>query len=374
MTTRQRYTSWLVLLLLGVLNASAQQLTLSGLNPERFDSLIDGRRTALYVIGNRQGMEACITNYGARLVSLMYEGKDCVTGFDNVGDYRRVRQNYGATVGRYVGRIKGARFTLDGVEHRLQENGKGVTSHGGYPGFADHVWEVTAQSDSTLTLQYVSADGENGFPGELTVVLTYTVSHRNGLEVSYEATTTKATVVNLTNHSFFHIGGQLNEEISDQLLWVNSKRIATFDSQKNLNGRTQKVRGTPFDFRRARRIGDRIDEDNAQLNITKGYDHSFILQTNGHDDKAAASVTDEQSGVRMTVYTTEPVLHIYTGNGLKGNTRGKQDIYYPRRSAICLEAMHLADSPNQPHFPSTVLRPGETFRSHTAYVFDTIKK
>jgi len=363
-----------MLMILGILHASAQQLTRSGLSPERFDSLINGRRTALYVIHNQQGMEACITNYGARLVSLMYEGKDCVTGFDNVGDYRRVKQNYGATVGRYVGRIKGARFTLDGVEHHLQENGKGVTSHGGYPGFADHVWEVTAQSDSTLTLQYVSADGENGFPGELTVVLTYTVSHRNGLEVSYEATTTKATVVNLTNHSFFHIGGRLNEEITDQLLWVNSRRIATFDAQKNLNGRTMKVRGTPFDFRKAKRIGDRIDEDNEQLNITKGYDHSFILQTKGHDGKAAASVTDEQSGVRMTVYTTEPVLHIYTGNGLKGNTRGKQDIYYPRRSAICLEAMHLADSPNQPHFPSTVLRPGETFRSHTAYVFDTIKK
>ncbi len=363
-----------ILMTVGIISGVAQQPTASGLHRERFDSIMDGERTGLFVIGNKTGMEACITNYGARLVSLMFDGKDCVTGFDNVGDYRKYKQNYGATVGRYVGRIKGARFTLDGVEHHLQENGKGVTSHGGYPGFADHVWEVTAQSDSTLTLQYVSADGENGFPGELTVVLTYTVSHRNGLEVSYEATTTKATVVNLTNHSFFHIGGRLNEEITDQLLWVNSRRIATFDAQKNLNGRTMKVRGTPFDFRKAKRIGDRIDEDNEQLNITKGYDHSFILQTKGHDGKAAASVTDEQSGVRMTVYTTEPVLHIYTGNGLKGNTRGKQDIYYPRRSAICLEAMHLADSPNQPHFPSTVLRPGETFRSHTAYVFETIKK
>ena len=257
-------------------------------------------------------MEACVTNYGARLVSLVYQGKDCVVGFDNVVDYRRFRQNYGATVGRYVGRIKGAKFTLDGVEYPLQENGKGVISHGGYPGFADHVWTLKAQTDSTVTLQYVSADGENGFPGELTVNLTYKLSNRNGLEVSYLATTTKPTVLNLTNHSFFNISGNLKQEITNQTLWVNS-------------------------------------------------------------DKIAAMITDEATKIRMTVYTTEPVLHIYTGNGLKGNTRGKQDVYYPRRSAICFEAMHLADSPNQPQFPSTVLRPGETFRSHTAFVFSTIE-
>lgn len=362
----------LLLLMSGMGTAMAQGLTRSGLNPARFDSIMDGKRTGLYTIANRQGMEACVTNYGARLVSLMYGGRDCVTGFDNVGDYRRERQNYGATVGRYVGRIKGAKFTLDGQEHHLQENGKGVTSHGGYPGFADRVWTVMGQTDSTVTLQYISADGENGFPGELTVSLTYKVSNRNGLEVSYEATTTKPTVLNLTNHSFFNIGGRLDREITDEWLWVNSDRIATFDAQKNLNGKMMKVKGTPFDFRKPRKIGARINEDDAQLKVTGGYDHSFVLKTKGSDQKAAAIVTDMESKTRMTVYTTEPVLHIYTGNGLKGNTRGKQGIYYPRRSAVCLEAMHLADSPNQPAFPSTVLRPGETFRSHTAYVFTPI--
>ncbi len=360
------------LLLMLTTATAAQHSTRSGLVPERFDSLMDGQRTALYTISNRQGMEACITNYGARMVSLVYDGKDVVTGFDNVGDYRRFRQNYGATVGRYVGRIKGSRFTLDGQEYRLQENGRGVTSHGGYPGFADHIWTAVAQTDSTLTLQYVSADGENGFPGELTVRLTYLVSARNGLEVSYEATTTKPTVLNLTNHSFFNISGDLTQEITDELLWVNSDKIATFDAQKNLDGNMRKVKGTPFDFRKPTRIGDRIDEDDDQLKVTKGYDHSFVLKTKD-DRKAAARVTDHKSGIQMTVYTTEPVLHIYTGNGLKGNTRGKRDIYYPRRSAVCLEAMHLADSPNKPQFPSTVLRPGETFRSHTAYVFETIR-
>jgi len=275
--------------------------------------------------------------------------------------------------GNFVGRIKGARFMLDGVEHLLQENGRGVTSHGGYPGFADRVWTVKEQTDSTLTLRYVSVDGENGFPGELTVTLTYTVSSRNSLEVSYEATTTKPTVLNITNHSFFNIGGRFNQEITGEMLWVNSDSIATFDLQKNLDGGMMLVEGTPFDFRKARRIGERIDDDDRQLSVTGGYDHSFVLRTKGSDQEAAAIVTDRDRGVQMTVYTTEPVLHIYTGNGLKGNTRGKQGISYPRRSALCLEAMHLADSPNQPAFPSTVLRPGETFRSHTAYVFSTLE-
>jgi aldose 1-epimerase len=348
-------------------------ITQSRLDPLRYSAVFEGQHTALYTIHNENGMEACVTNYGARLVSLVYQGKDCVVGFDNVVDYRRFRQNYGATVGRYVGRIKGAKFTLDGVEYPLQENGKGVISHGGYPGFADHVWTLKAQTDSTVTLQYVSADGENGFPGELTVNLTYKLSNRNGLEVSYEATTTKPTVLNLTNHSFFNISGNLKQEITNQMLWVNSDKIATFDAQKNLDGKMMKVKGTPFDFRKPTRIGARIDDENAQLKITRGYDHSFVLNTKGSDQKAAAMITDEATKIRMTVYTTEPVLHIYTGNGLKGNTRGKQDVYYPRRSAICFEAMHLADSPNQPQFPSTVLRPGETFRSHTAYVFSTIE-
>lgn len=364
----------LLTLMAGTVSMNAQQLTCSGLSPERFDSIMDGKHTGLFTIINQQGMEACITNYGARLVSLMWQGRDCVTGFDNVGDYRRFRQNYGATVGRYVGRIKGARFMLDGQEHRLQENGKGVTSHGGYPGFADHIWTVTSQTDSTLTLQYVSPDGENGFPGTLTVSLTYRLSSRNGLEIDYEATTDKPTVLNLTNHSFFNISGQMDREITSQELWVNSDSIATFDQQKNLNGRMMAVENTPFDFRTATLIGARIDDDNEQLKVTRGYDHSFILRNAGNDQQPAAIVTDQDSQTRMTVYTTEPVLHIYTGNGLKGNTRGKQGVSYPRRSAICLEAMHLADSPNQPHFPSTVLRPGETFRSHTAYVFSDLTR
>ena len=364
----------------------AQSITQSGLSPDRFDEVIDGKRTGLYTLVTSGGMEACVTNYGARLVSLMYQGKDLVLGFDNVSDYRKYRQNYGATVGRYVGRIYGASFVLDGQVVKLQENGRGVTSHGGYPGFADKVWDVIGCTDSTLTLQYVSPDGENGFPGELTVRLTYCITCRKcysekekrfvqtpALELNYEATTTQPTVLNLTNHSFFNLSGNLQNTVMSELLMVNSDSIATFDENKNLNGAFLSVEGTPFDFcHQPKRIGDRIDEDNGQLRITGGYDHSFVLNTCGDDSKPAASIYDEDSRIRMTVYTTEPVLHIYSGNGLKGNTPGKQGISYPRRSAICFEAMHLADSPNHPTFPTTVLRPGDTYRQHTAYVFSSL--
>ena len=340
----------------------------SGLQAERFDSVVDGRRTGLYTLVNSKGMEACVTNYGARLVSLMFDGKDMVQGFDNIGDYCRYRQNFGATVGRYVGRIRGPHFTLDGKEYRLQENGRGSIAHGGTPGFAARVWDVVGHTDSTLTLQYVSPDGENGFPGELTVRLTYRLSE--GLEIDYEATTDKPTVLNLTNHSFFNISGRLEKEIVDELLYVNSEQIAAYDSEKNVNGTMIAVAGTPFDFyTEERRIGSRIDEDNEQLNVTKGYDHSFALKTAGDDTQPAARLRDLESGITMTVYTTEPAVHIYTANGLKGNMPGKRGTIYPRCSSVCFETMHFSDSPNQPAFPSTVLRPGETFRSHTAYVF-----
>jgi len=368
-----------------LVGALAQAATHSGLEPARFDSIIDGKRTGLYVLTNKQGFEACITNYGARLVSLMYQDKDVVLGFDNVGDYRRFRQNYGATVGRYVGRISKARFSLDGKDYLLQgyENGKHI-SHGGYPGFADRVWDVLGQTDSTLTLQYVSPDGENGFPGELRVKLTYRLTNNQGmygddlldkfaLELDYEAVTNKPTVLNLTNHSFFNLSGNPRQEITEELLFVNSSKIATYDESKNLNGAFLNVDGTPFDFRKQEKIGSRIDENHFQLKVTGGYDHSFVLKETDNEKQLAAQLYDSESGISMIVYTTEPALHIYSGNGLKGNTKGKGGVYYPRRSAICFETMHFSDSPNQAVFPSTVLRPGIIWHSHTTYVFGKIK-
>ena len=306
------------------------QTTKSGLHPEKFTTDVNGKQTALYVITNSSGMEACITNFGARLVSLMAPGRngmeDVVLGFDNINDY--------------IGRIKGAHFVLDGKEIKLQGYGKGNISHGGTPGFANVVWDMVSKTDSSLTLRYLSPDGEAGFPGNLAVTLTYTLTNNDALLINYEATTDKPTVLNISNQ------GHLEKDVLHEKLQINSKKIATFDPQKNLDGGFRKVKGTPFDFRKGKIIGQDIDQDDEQLNITKGYDHSFVLKNRKGLLLLQATLTDQEAGRQMLVYTTEPVMHIYTANGLKGNQKGKQGIAYPRRSAICFEAMHLADSPN----------------------------
>ncbi len=343
---------------------------------KNFKATIEGKKTSLYTLKNKQGMKALITNYGARLVSLYTpnrQGKleDVVLGYDNVMDYHTKGQNFGATVGRYIGRIKGPSFQLDGQTFHLQDDGLGHISHGGKPGFANRVWDVKAKTDTTLTLQYISPDGENGFPGELTVVLTYSLTSDNSLGVEFAATTTKPTVLNLSNHSFFNISGDLTRAITNQQLQIAADSIATFDKGKNLNGHFLAVTGTPFDFRSARTIGDSIDADHEQLKITKGYDHAFKLTSKSSEP--AATLYDKVSGRKMEVFTTEPAVQIYTGNGLKGNQKGKHGILYQRRTAICLETEHFADSPNHSNFPSTVLRPGEKYHSKTLFHFSVEK-
>lgn len=354
----------------------AQGITLSGLDPSRFNAVIDGKSTALYVLTNDKGNEACITNYGARLVSLMepnWNGRmeDMVLGYDNVMDYHTKGQNFGATVGRYIGRIVGPRMTIDGKTYKLQENGKGVISHGGRPGFADRVWDVVSYSRQKLVLRYVSPDGENGFPGELTTTLTYALRDDGALGIDFKAVTTRTTVVNLANHSFFNISGNPERTVETQSLWIDSKKIATYDKNKNVTGEFLDVRQTPFDFHKPHQIGERINEDNPQLKVTGGYDHAFSLSHDGDLSRPAAILYDAQSGRALTVYTTEPAIQVYTGNGLKGNQVGKKGIVYKKRCAICLETLHYADSPNRPQFPSTLLRPGQTYHSHTVFVFST---
>ena len=317
-------------------------VTLSGLDPERFVSTVEGKPTALYVLTNNH-MEACITNYGARVVSLMTPDKngvlqDVVLGFDNIDDYHLFKQNFGSVVGRYAGRIKDAHYTLDGRQVELQKTGANI-SHGGYPGFADRVWDVLEHNDSTLKLKLVSPNGENGFPGTLEVVVTYQLTYDNALTVEYEAVTDQPTVVNLTNHTFFNISGNPAAPVLSQLLKVDAKYIATYDKNKNLDGNFMKVKNTPFDFLSPKAIGTDID------------------------------IFDEQSGRTLSVYSTEPAVHVYTANGLDGSLVGKNGVEYQKQTAVCLETMHLADSPNNPVFPSTVLRPGETYKSKTIFLF-----
>lgn len=332
----------------------------------------------LYTLSNHQGMKVSITNYGARIVSLFAPNRngkceDLVCGFSNLNDYLTHKQNFGATVGRYIGRILNARMTIDSITYHLESNGGKHCSHGGSPGFAERIWTVRHRNDRQLQLEYISPDGENGFPGELTLDVTFTLTNKNVLKIDYHATTDKATVLNPSNHSFFNISGNLRQSIEPLFLQADGDSITEYDPMKCVTGRFLSVKGTPFDFLNPHRIGDRINEDNAQLNVTRGYDHAWRLNHPGDIRHRAAILSDSISGRTLEVYTTEPGLHIYTANGLKEKLIGKGGIAYPHRSAICFETTHFADSPNKPQFPSTLLRPGQTFHSQTRFKFGVIK-
>lgn len=373
--TAFRTTLFVIMMMCCFSCKTKQAETLSGLNTSDFSARMGEKKMALYVLKGKQGMEVCITNYGARVVSLMVpdrHGKmeDVVNGFPTIKAYIDTPQNFGATIGRYIGRIRNATFTLDSIAYHLSPNIGPHSAHGGTPGFAAQVWTVEEVGEHSITLSYLSVDGENGFPGNLNVLVTYRVTDDNALDISYQATTDKPTVVNLSHHSFFNISGNLNSTVEDQLMYVNADYYTPFDSTKCVKGVFEPVAGTPFDFTVPRLIGARIDEDHEQLNITRGgYDHCWALNGNGNLSVLAASVYDPQSGRLLEVFTTEPGMQIYTAGGLKGAMVGKQNIAYPRRNSVCLETMHFQDSPNQPLFPSTVLRPGEHYQSRCVYRF-----
>lgn len=313
-------------------------------------------------------LEMSVLDYGARIQSLSFHGTDVVLGFDRPEDYVTHKQNFGAVVGRYIGRILGGKLTIDGRNYQLSVGSNGDCSHGGTPGFAVKTWTVTSKNDSSVVLRYISPDGENGFPGELTLVVRYTLT-ADALRIDYHATTTKPTVLNPSNHTFFCLSGSQGEDILNETLWLNADAIAAYDKDKRVTGELQSVAGTPFDFTRPQKIGQRIDEANAQLQVTRGYDHCYRLCTGGSLSEAAARIEDASSGIAMEVFTTEPAMQIYTANGHNGTIKGKGGVLYPRRNAICFETMHFPDSPNKPQWPSTLLRPGETFRSTTVFRF-----
>lgn len=353
-----------------------KDITVSGLRFDDFRMEVEGNQTDLVALTNKNGMEVCITNYGARVVSLMVpdrEGQlaDVVTGFPTLQEYLDQTQNFGATIGRYIGRILNARFTLDDVEYQLvPNNGKsGHTAHGGNPGYACRVWNIESSDAQSVTLSYLSPDGENGFPGNLKVTLVYRLTNDNALDLTYEATTDAPTVLNLSHHSFFNISGDFTRTVEDQQMWIDANRFTEYDSTKCVTGQFIEVEGTPMDFRTPYAIGERIDEDDPQLKVTKGYDHTWELNTLGDDTRPAAWVYDAVTGRKMEVYTTEPGVQVYSGNGLKGNMTGKGGVAYASRTAVCFETMHFQNSPNYPQFPTTALYPSDVFRSHTVYSF-----
>jgi aldose 1-epimerase len=347
-----------------------------------FRDTVDGKPIALYVLKNKNNAEAAITNYGARVVSILVPDKkgiltDVVVGYDSIGKYLHQPESYfGAIVGRYGNRIAKGKFTLEGKGYTLATNDGANHLHGGKKGFAAEVWDARQLNDSSVELSYLSKDGEEGYPGNLQVKVTYTLTgdSSNELKINYEATTDKATVLNITNHSYFNLNGQGSGTINNHLLQINADAYTPVDSTLIPTGKIEPVAGTPFDFRQPTAIGSRIDQDNTQLKYGKGYDHNFVLNPNkGGGLNLAATVLGDQSGIFMEAYTTQPGVQFYGGNFMKGTNPikgGKKDDY---RTAFCLETQHYPDSPNQPSFPSTELKPGTTLKTSTVYKF-SVKK
>ena len=349
-------------------------LTKSGLDPEQFVAQVGDVTTGLYTLTNKNGMEVCITNFGGRIVSIMVPGKDSVfhdvvLGFDKIEDYMNVPSDFGATIGRYANRIAHGKFKLDGKEYTLPQNNNGHTLHGGPEGWQYRAFTVEDVSPNSLQLSYVSKDGEMGFPGQVNVYVFFTLTDRNSLVIDYLARATAPTVINVTNHSYFNLSGDPTRPITDHLLLLNADTTTPVDEWLIPTGKIVKVAGTPFDFTKAKAIGQDIDADNEQIRFGRGFDHNWILNTGGNAGVLAASLMCPDTGILLEVYTSEPAIQVYTGNFLDGTVTGKGGTAYQQRTAVCLETQHYPDSPNKPAFPSTVLRPGEKFESTTTYKF-----
>lgn len=332
----------------------------------------------LYTLTNANGMEARVTDYGACLLSLKVPNRngqfaDVLLGFDRPEDYRRNKPYFGVIVGRYGNRIARGQFTLNGVTYKLPINDGENHLHGGPRGLSHVLWNAAlpeaAERASNLTLNHLNPDGEEGYPGNLRTQVTYVLNDQNGLEIHYEATTDRPTVINLTNHAYFNFADGGRGTILDHVLMIAGSRYTPTNKVSIPTGEIASVQGTPFDFTSPTPIGSRIDQQNEQLAYAHGYDHNWVLDKTGRELSLAATVYDPASGRFMEVLTTQPGVQFYSGNYLDGSIVGKQGIAYPSRSGLCLETQHFPDSPNQPAFPSTVLNPGQTYSQTTVYRF-----
>lgn len=352
-------------------------LTASGLTPSNFQT----DSTALYTIGNSNGMEVCFTNFGGRIVSILVADKDgnmqdvCL-GHDNIQDYIKYGAqgcNFGALIGRYGNRIAKGKFSLDGEDYQLICNNNGNSLHGGGEiAFHNRIWTAKQIDSQNIEFTTYSADGEDGYPGNIEVKVTYSLSDDNALKLTYEATTDKATVLNLTNHCYFNLSGNPTKDCLDETLILDADSITAVDENVAVTGEVLAVEGTPFDFRTEKAIGAGInDESSQQIKNGVGYDHNWILNTKGDITKCFATLYDPNTGITMEMYTDQPGVQFYAGNFLDGSFIGKKGIAYPRRSAFCFETQHYPDSPNHPEWPSTTLRPGEKYQTSTIYKFGT---
>jgi aldose 1-epimerase len=342
-----------------------------------FGKTLDGVPVQIYTLTNKNGLEARISNYGGIVVSLQAPDRngamaDVILGFDTLHDYLTSPSPYfGALVGRYGNRIGHARFTLDGVEYKLAANNGQNSLHGGVHGFNKAIWTPRELPDGGLELTYLSKDGEEGYPGNLQVIVTYRLTDANELKIDYAATTDKDTVLNLTNHAYFNLKGAGNGDILGHIVTLNADRFTPVDAGLIPTGELRAVSGTPFDFRKATAVGARIEQNDEQLKLGKGYDHNWVLDQNGAAPSLAARVEEPSSGRVLEAFTDQPGVQFYTGNSLDGSIKGKGGKPYGRFSGLCLETQHFPDSPNKPGFPSTVLKPGQAFHSTTIYRFTT---
>lgn len=348
---------------------------------QSFGTAPDGQAIDIYTLKNAKGMEARITNFGATLVSLRVPDRagkfdDVVLGFDSLDGYVKLNTYYGGLIGRYGNRIAGGKFSLDGKTYTLPKNNGENTLHGGITGFNKHVWTakpITTASGEELELTYVSKDGEEGFPGNLSVKVVYKLAaDKNDLTIDYSATTDKDTVLNLTNHSYFNLAGAGSGDILNDVVTIHASKFTPVDASLIPTGELKDVTGTPFDFRKPTAVGARIDQNDPQLQYGKGYDLNWVIdrKPGATGLVPAAEVYEPKTGRVLEVFTTEPGVQFYSGNHME-DTQGKDGKTYHFRGALCLETQHYPDSPNHPAFPTTELKPGQTFHSTTVFKFSS---
>ena len=338
---------------------------------------LDGGPVRLFTLTNESGAQVQITEYGGIVVRIRVPDRDgrlgdVALGFDSLDAYVAGNPFFGTITGRYANRIAGARFELDGVAYGLARNNGAHSLHGGVRGFDKVVWrgEPTDAGDG-VAFAYVSPDGEEGYPGTLTTTVTYSWSDANELRIDYRAETDRATVVNLTNHSYFNLADGGRGSVLDHEITIHAERYTPADAEAIPTGEIASVAGTPFDFRRSRTLGERIDADHPQLQSSGGYDVNYVLDGGGDELALAATVFEPTTGRVMDVLTDQPGVQLYTGNHLDGSLVGTNGITYPRHSGLCLETQHFPNSPNEPSFPTTALRPGQTYATTTVYRFGT---
>lgn len=353
--------------------------TKSGLNTQNFEGTVDGKTTKLAILTNNNGLEVTVLNYGAKIVSLMTPGKDgkfldVVTGHNNLEEYLTSEEPFfGAVCGRTGNRIAKGKFTLEGKEYQLAVNNGPNSLHGGLKGFNAVVWDMQEIGKQAVKLTYLSKDGEEGYPGNLSVEMIYRLTDDNAFEIEYKATTDKTTILNLTNHSYFNLSGAGDKSVHDHLLTLHAKTYLPTDDTAIPYGKPEPVAGTPFDFTTEHTIGERIEEDFEQLHFGRGYDHTFVFDKKEGEYAHALTCISPKTGIQMDIATTEPGVQMYTGNWMTGEFEGKLGQRYPARSAVCFETQHFPDAINKPEYPSVILKVGETFNSKTSHKF-SVKK